>query len=191
MIRSRIGNYSSIFSQCKTWLNASNLRTQEISTTSVKLADDINKSVKLNEPAVIDTDQFLKEDKIKGYITIDKEPNLASINGAPEEHVRERRVRIYQPAKNAMQSGTSNIGHWQTEFDTKDRWENPLMGWTSTGDPLSNLKNEFRTKEEAIAFCEKSGFKYYIAESKTSKPERVKNYGVNFAWNKRTRVSTK
>lgn len=31
-----------------------------------------------------------------------------------------------------MQSGTSNIGHWQTEFDTKDRWENPLMGWTST-----------------------------------------------------------
>ena len=43
-----------------------------------------------------------------------------------------RRVRIYQTAKNAMQSGTDNVGKWQMEFDTRQRWENPLMGWTST-----------------------------------------------------------
>lgn len=36
------------------------------------------------------------------------------------------------PAKNAMQSGTDNIGQWEMEFDTRERWENPLMGWAST-----------------------------------------------------------
>lgn len=31
-----------------------------------------------------------------------------------------------------MQSGTNNINRWQIDFDTRERWENPLMGWTST-----------------------------------------------------------
>lgn len=35
------------------------------------------------------------------------------------------------PAKNAMQSGTDNIGFWQIEFETRERWENPLIGWSS------------------------------------------------------------
>lgn len=47
------------------------------------------------------------------------------------EHVKERRVRIFVPSKNAMQSGTDNIQHWSIEFDTRERWENPLMGWSS------------------------------------------------------------
>lgn len=60
-----------------------------------------------------------------------------------------------------------------------------------SADPMSNLKNDFRTKEEAIAYCERNGFKWYVQTNKSVKPERVKNYGVNFSWNKRTRVSTK
>lgn len=31
-----------------------------------------------------------------------------------------------------MQSGTDNIQFWQMEFDNRERWENPLMGWTSS-----------------------------------------------------------
>ena len=58
--------------------------------------------------------------------------NLAPINGIPEEHVKTRLVRIFKPAKNAMQSGTDNTHAWQIEFDTRERWENPLMGWAST-----------------------------------------------------------
>lgn len=33
-----------------------------------------------------------------------------------------------------MQSGTNNIGHWEMEFETRERWENPLMGWSSRSD---------------------------------------------------------
>lgn len=54
------------------------------------------------------------------------------MNGIPEEHTRERRVRIHIPAKNSMQSGTNNIDYWKIDFDSRERWENPLMGWTST-----------------------------------------------------------
>jgi len=57
---------------------------------------------------------------------------MSSISGVPEEHVRTRRVRIYMPAKNAMQSGSFGNNKWKMDFDTRERWENPLMGWAST-----------------------------------------------------------
>lgn len=90
-----------------------------------------------------------------------------------------------------MQSGTNNLDYWRIEFDNRERWENPLMGWASTGDPLSNMEVEFNSKDEAIAHCEKNGYKWFIEQEEQPKPSRVKSYGGNFAWNKRTRVSTK
>ena len=111
----------------------------------------------------------------------------------PEEHVKDRRVRIFIPTKNSMQSGTSNINSWRIDFDNRERWENPLMGWSSSGDPLSNMSGmiEFNTKDEAIEHCEKQGWKWFVASEEIPKKERVKNYGVNFSWDKRTRTSTK
>lgn len=76
------------------------------------------------------------------------------------------------------------------EFDERERWENPLMGWTSTGDPLSNTEVNFHSKEDAIAFCEKNGWSWFVEEQTVPTPKR-KSYGANFAWDKRTRVSTK
>ncbi|XP_030760614.1 NADH dehydrogenase [ubiquinone] iron-sulfur protein 4, mitochondrial-like [Sitophilus oryzae] len=129
--------------------------------------------------------------KLQGYITVEGPTNTSLISGVPEEQVKTRTVRIYEPPKNCMQSGTNNIGHWEIDFDTKERWENPLMGWSSTGDPLSNLKIQFSNKEEAIEYCEQNGWKYFVQESKLEKRFKPKSYGVNFSWNKRTRVSTK
>ena len=110
--------------------------------------------------------------------------------GVPEQHIKERYVRIFRPAKNAMQSGTAGVRRWKIEFDTKERWENNLMGWASTGDPLSNMVIDFATKEEAIAFVEKNGWDYWVEDPKERAP-KAKSYALNFAWNKRTRKSTK
>ena len=96
--------------------------------------------------------------------------DVSPISGVPEEHTRSRRVRIFEPAKNAMQSGTNNIQHWEMEFDNRQRWENPLMGWCSSGDPHSNLKLEFNSCEEAIAHCEKNGWNYFV-EARPDLPE--------------------
>lgn len=59
-----------------------------------------------------------------------------------------------------------------------------------SGDPMSNMKVQFSNKEDAIAYCEKNGWQWFVQEG-TVKPMRPKSYGVNFSWNKRTRTSTK
>lgn len=53
------------------------------------------------------------------------------------------------------------------------------------------MKIEFNNKEEAIVHCEKNGWTWYIDGEEKPLKKRNKNYGVNFSWNKRTRVSTK
>ncbi|XP_051901197.1 NADH dehydrogenase [ubiquinone] iron-sulfur protein 4, mitochondrial [Pristis pectinata] len=123
-------------------------------------------------------------------ITVDEKLDISPITGVPEDQVKTRKVRIFVPARNAMQSGTNNTKLWKMEFDTRERWENPLMGWASTADPLSNSVLSFTSKEDAIAFVEKNGWRYEVEEKKV-KMTRPKSYGANFSWNKRTRVSTK
>ncbi len=43
-----------------------------------------------------------------------------------------------------------------------------MMGWTSSADPMSNMKLTFDSREAAIEFATKSGWKYEIG-SETSK----------------------
>lgn len=58
--------------------------------------------------------------------------DITTLTGVPEEHIKTRKVRIFVPARNNMQSGVNNTKKWKMEFDTRERWENPLMGWAST-----------------------------------------------------------
>uniref|UniRef100_A0A8D2MGC8 NADH dehydrogenase [ubiquinone] iron-sulfur protein 4, mitochondrial n=1 Tax=Zonotrichia albicollis TaxID=44394 RepID=A0A8D2MGC8_ZONAL len=116
--------------------------------------------------------------------------DISTLTGVPDEHIKTRKVHIFVPARNAMQSGANNTKKWKMEFDNRERWENPLMGWASTADPLSNMVLTFSTKEDAISFAEKNGWSYDVEEKKMPKP-KSKSYGANFSWNKRTRVSTK
>uniref|UniRef100_A0A8C3U258 NADH dehydrogenase [ubiquinone] iron-sulfur protein 4, mitochondrial n=1 Tax=Catharus ustulatus TaxID=91951 RepID=A0A8C3U258_CATUS len=83
--------------------------------------------------------------------------DITTLTGVPDEHIKTRKVHIFVPARNAMQSGANNTKKWKMEFDNRERWENPLMGWASTADPLSNMVLTFSTKEDAIAFAEKNG----------------------------------
>ena len=52
-----------------------------------------------------------------------------------------------------MQSGNRNSNRWLLEFLTNDTGINPLMGWESSTDTLSELKLEFATKELAIEYA--------------------------------------
>ncbi|CAK9807433.1 NADH dehydrogenase [ubiquinone] iron-sulfur protein 4, mitochondrial [Anthophora plagiata] len=159
-----------------------------------------NKDIELGNEPVISKDartnlvsrekQLAEKARRETIIITSESENVGVCSGVPEEQLKSRTVRIYRPAKSAMQSGTNNINFWQLDFDTQERWENPLMGWTSTGDPLSNLQVGFSSKEEAIAYCDKMGWKYYVQKPNINNP-KPRSYGTNFSWNKRTRVSTK
>ncbi|XP_060927197.1 NADH dehydrogenase [ubiquinone] iron-sulfur protein 4, mitochondrial [Limanda limanda] len=123
-------------------------------------------------------------------ITVDEKLDITSVTGVPDEHIKTRKVHIFVPSKTAMQSGSNSTKKWKIDFDTRERWENPLMGWASSADPLSNMTLSFSSKEDAVAFAEKNGWSYDITERRSAKP-RVKSYGANFSWDKRTRRSAK
>ncbi|CAI9733601.1 dehydrogenase [ubiquinone] iron-sulfur 4, mitochondrial [Octopus vulgaris] len=116
--------------------------------------------------------------------------DVSSLNGVPEEEVKTRMARIYVPARNAMQSGSFGTRRWMIEFDTQGRWENPLMGWCSTADPLSNMKLDFASQEDAVEYCEKNGWNFFV-EPKQVRTHKKKSYAANFSWDKRTRRTCK
>ena len=89
-------------------------------------------------------------------------------------------VRIYKPAKTAMQSGEGRTRDWVLEFDpSTPRQIDPLMGWTSSSDTRQQVKLAFETKEEAIQYATRNGYAYTVIEPTPRKPLR-KAYADNF-----------
>ena len=89
------------------------------------------------------------------------------------------KAKIYIPNKNPMQSGFGKTNKWILEFKTKDPTQNPLMGWESSSDTLSELKLEFSTKELAINYAKKKKIDYELVEPKKRKIVK-KAYADNF-----------
>ncbi|KAL9986810.1 hypothetical protein ACROYT_G001011 [Oculina patagonica] len=131
-----------------------------------------------------------KQEKALDVIDDDGKEVIDTTTGVPDWLVKERKARIFVPARTATQSGTFNTKNWQLEFDTAERWENPLMGWASNADPLSNTCLTFPSKEAAVSYAEKHGWNYEVDDKQEVKM-KAKSYGANFSWNKKTRVSTK
>ena len=72
------------------------------------------------------------------------------------------KAKIFIPNKSPMQSGRGKTDKWLLEFETKDPTINPLMGWVSSSDTLSELKLEFSSKELAINYAKKKKIDYEI-----------------------------
>lgn len=90
------------------------------------------------------------------------------------------RARIYQPAKNAMQSGRGNEKRWVLDYVAgKAKKMDPLMGWTSSGDMNSQIRMTFDTRQEAEAFAKKEGLDCVVVEAHT-KTRKSKVYSDNF-----------
>ena len=94
-------------------------------------------------------------------------------------------ARIYKPAKTAMQSGQAKTREWVLDYEPEEpRVVEPLMGWTSSGDMKSQLRLQFSTKEEAVAYAERHGIPYQVQEGKTA-PRRGLSYADNFSFGRR------
>ena len=92
------------------------------------------------------------------------------------------KAKIYIPTKTAMQSGKGNNQKWILEFETRDTGINPLMGWETSTDTMSEVKLEFDSKELAINFAKKNKIEYYIIEPQKRKIVK-KSYADNFIKN--------
>ena len=90
-----------------------------------------------------------------------------------------KKAKIYIPTKNAMQSGLGKANKWIIEFNTKNTGINPLMGWESSADTLSELKLEFSTKNLAIEYAKKNKIDFELIEPQKRKIVK-KSYADNF-----------
>ena len=75
--------------------------------------------------------------------------------------------------------GTAKSNKWILEFITKDPTRNPLMGWESSSDTLTELKLEFSSKELAVNYAKKKKIDFDLIEPKKRKTVK-KSYGDNF-----------
>ena len=99
------------------------------------------------------------------------------------------RARIISPAKNAMQSGRGRRRKWLLEYEpATPRAPEPLMGWTSAGDTLNQVRVWFDTLDEAVAFAGRKGLDYSVVEPqvRTAKHEKLRR---QFPLRPRSRVT--
>lgn len=92
------------------------------------------------------------------------------------------RVRIYRPAKSAAQSGRAKTKEWLLEPElATPRVPEPLMGWVSAEDTLSELRRRlrFHSREEAVAFANRQGWEAVIEEPEERRIT-PRNYLDNF-----------
>ncbi|NMM46086.1 ETC complex I subunit [Rhodospirillaceae bacterium KN72] len=94
-------------------------------------------------------------------------------------------VRIFKPAKTAMQSGRGKTKDWIVEFEPTDASRpDPLMGWVGSADTRKQVRLSFETEEEAVAYAKKQGYSYTVEKPK-SRRIKPKAYADNFAYDRR------
>ena len=93
------------------------------------------------------------------------------------------RARIYQPARNAMQSGQGKTKTWILEFvPSSARSVDPLMGWTSSDDMDSQVRMQFDSQEAAEGYANANGIAYNVAQPKErAHLVRPGGYAENFS----------
>ena len=97
------------------------------------------------------------------------------------------RVRIYKPARNAMQSGIARTKEWVLVYPAADTREiDPLMGWTSSDDTQSQVRLRFETRKQAEDYAREMGLEYEVTEPHVRAANiRPRGYGENFATDRR------
>lgn len=94
-------------------------------------------------------------------------------------------VRIYRPAKTAMQSGKGNTKAWVLEYEPAARKDaDPLMGWLGSDDTTQQVRIKFASQEEAVAYAKRKGLDFQVFAEAVKKPVSGKNYSDNFRFDK-------
>ncbi len=91
-------------------------------------------------------------------------------------------ARIFRPAKSATQSGRAKTQAWALEFPpAAARIADPLMGWTQTTDTNGQVRLNFDSRDEAIAYAQRAGLAFEVQADPSTK-KLIKSYADNFAF---------
>jgi hypothetical protein len=140
-----------------------------------------------SEPQIVEVGKDY--DDVEDEVAQDKNETVFWSSLLGEDHVKtfqSRKVRIFEPGHHAMQNMPekdlwNDNKRWVMDFEPKEIWNNNLMGWTSTRDPMCNLRIRFPSIEKAIKFAEKHGMHYTVYPAHEKKV-KGKSYAWNFKW---------
>ena len=90
-----------------------------------------------------------------------------------------KKAKIYIPSKTATQSGRGKTKNWVLKFESRHGRTNPLMGWESNDDTMSEVVLEFSTKDKAVQYAKNNNIIYELIEPKKS-DFIIKSYADNF-----------
>lgn len=142
----------------------------------------------LRDGSMVVTPQFARPE----MLPTDRDPagmvpkGMGGMMAFVPEAQMQRTVRVFRQSRLATQSGYEYGKVWRVKFDDRQRrWANPLMGWTSSADPLGSAglarMCKFDSKEAAVAFVERMGWKYIVEEPPVERnTEGTKGYDKNF-----------
>lgn len=116
---------------------------------------------------------------------------IQALTGMPKEQ-QNRTVLIAPRQLKTLQSGDSQSYQWQLTWKNGNRWNNPLMGWSSTNDPQAQVKLSFDSEADAVAYAKKNGWKYELRGKHAEANENIEvgtmSYAHNFLTAKTTAV---
>ena len=78
-----------------------------------------------------------------------------------------------------MQSGLGKSDKWLIKFETENTGINPLMGWETSSNTLSELNLEFSTKDLAVEYAKKNKINFEVIEPQKRRTIK-KSYADNF-----------
>jgi len=94
-------------------------------------------------------------------------------------------AKIFQPAKTAMQSGKARTKKWRLEYaPPAPMTPDALMGWNTMPDTIAQIRLEFASKEEAIAYATAKQLAFEVQEPHQA-VVAPKAYAENFSNAKR------
>ena len=89
-------------------------------------------------------------------------------------------ARISELDRRATQSGKANNGLWLLEFEREQALRpDPLTGWNGSGDTNTQVRITFKSKDEAVAFCDRTGLQYHLIPAAPIKM-KIQAYADNF-----------
>ena len=91
-----------------------------------------------------------------------------------------RKVRIFRPARTAMQSGRAGTRRWVLEPEPAEPPRiDRLMGWTGSRDTGPQVQLRFDSREAAVAYARANGMEAEVIEPREPRPV-IKSYADNF-----------
>ena len=72
-------------------------------------------------------------------------------------------ARIIEQQRGTTQSGKAKVGRWTLEIErTQALQPDPLTGWAGSGDTETQLRLNFDSKDEALAYARSKGLEVHI-----------------------------